>query len=368
VKFLRVVIVALATLVAGNANAQQKESSFFKGKEITFLSALTLGGQSGIYMTQVAESLPPYLGEGASVRKNPTIQLGGPGSTATELLMRSDPDTTLHILHPAALLEANLYQFHDGKTDYPLDLLKAPYIGAIASNQVVVCRSDRIPPGLAQLAGIPASLSSEQEVFMSSATLYGTKHLKTEALFSLAGDRYKMLSLGNAIGEQLRALEGNELYCLFVESGFWSLYVRDGKVGSVPVKTLFQDGLMAGGKMTKEEGIDAPILGDLVASACKRKDHPSCHIFSIINEAALTAIVMHPQASPEAVRILREAFERLHKDPAFREKLVQTNFGLGFVPGAEAEQRIKGISRDLRDPKIRKYFEELLPAAFAPRK
>jgi hypothetical protein len=301
-----VALMALFTLVAGNAQAQ-----LYKGKTITMIVNYPPGGPTDIEARIVAQHLPQHIpGQPTIVVKNVG---GGSGLLGSNELGDATPDGltmgffTLDVM--AELTDNPSVRTHF--SDFVL-------LAGVESPLVVYVRKDT-PPGIT----VPADLMKARDFKALSLNAQNINSINQEISLDLLGIKYQPVPAYRGLKEVETAILQNtgqmantslsgwlgsaEPSMKDVVIPLWQLAPR-GKNGdyprsrSLPNMPTFEEfyASVTGGK---------PLAGDFRYQAMRTASDPQLAMFRVA--------VLPPKASGEAVTVMRAAFDDLWKDEGF---------------------------------------------------
>jgi tripartite-type tricarboxylate transporter receptor subunit TctC len=315
-------VVSLAVLLASAAAAKaQSAADFYKSKGLKIMLGHPPGGSYDLYARLAAEFLPRYL------PGNPTIIIehkpGGGGVVAAAWFYAQAPrDGSMISLFPETLPHTQLLEPDVAKWK----VQEMTYIGSFAPvNTAFVVRQ-----------GAPAKTPEEMRKTTNTVGCSGvnSQSFQLPAIFrNLAGFKFNMVCGYKGGAETLLALQRGEVD--LVSSAWNSL--RSGHkaaIDSGEMIPIFQAGL----RRTPELK-DVPLMQELVDDPKLKKVLEFASAGSAIGRALLAP----PQVPADKIKILREAFDKMVKDPEFLAAAEKRSAEIDPTPGAEVQKYSEGI-------------------------
>jgi tripartite-type tricarboxylate transporter receptor subunit TctC len=307
----RTILIILAILAAGGANAQPLEQ-FFARRSITIVIGYTAGGSYDLYGRVVARHLGKHIpGQPTVIAQN----MPGAGSLkAANYLYEVAPKdgTTLGVIVESAALEQAL-----ANPAVQYDAAKFGYVGRVATSNNIFMQWHT------------AKVQSLADAKHSESSLAGTgpgsiAETVPRLLNALTGTRFKLVSGYPASSEAMLAMERGEVDGA---SSSWTAvnvgkqaWLREGKIRIIlqttPARTA--------------ELPDAPSLGEI-------GDTPEDKlVFGLYasGSAIGRSLLAPPDLPAERLQALRDAFQAMVRDSEFIADLQRLNVELDPLPGA----------------------------------
>jgi tripartite-type tricarboxylate transporter receptor subunit TctC len=310
----RALAIAAALLAAGDAAAQPAEQ-FFARKTVTITIGYTAGGSYDLYGRMVARHLGKHIpGQPTLIAQN----MPGAGSLkAANYLYEVAPKdgTALGVVVESAALEQAL-----ANPAVQYDAAKFTYVGRVATSNNIFMQWHT------------AKVQSLDDAKRMETSLAGTgpgsiAETVPRLLNALIGTRFKLISGYPASSEAMLAMERGEVEGA---SSSWAA-VKVGKQAWLrerKIRIILQ---------TTPERIaelpDAPSLGEIGDTPEDRQ------VFALYaSGSAIGRSVIAPPGLPaERVAALRDAFQKMVRDPEFVADLQRTDVELDPLPGAQVE-------------------------------
>ena len=311
------VAAAVALVVAPAAHAQPVEQ-FFARKTVTISIGYTAGGSYDLYGRMVARHLGKHIpGQPTVVAQN----MPGAGSLkAANYIYEVAPKdgTALGVVVETAALEQAL-----ANPAALYDAAKFTWVGRVATSNNIF------------MPWHTAKVQSIDDAKRRESSLAGTgpgsiAETVPRLLNALAGTRFKLVSGYPASNEAMLAMERGEVDGA---SSSWAA-VKVGKQAWLrerKIRIILQ---------TTPERIaelpDAPSLGEIGDTPEDRQ------VFALYasGSAIGRSVIAPPGLPPERVGALRDAFQKMVKDPEFVADLQRTNVELDPLPGAQVEELV----------------------------
>ena len=309
-------MVALA-LTAGDALAQPADR-FFARKAITISIGYTAGGSYDLYGRMVARHLGKHIpGQPTVVAQN----MPGAGSMkAANYLYEIAPKdgTALGVIVESAALEQAL-----ANPAVQYDAAKFTYLGRVATSNNIFMQWHS------------AKVQSLDDAKRMQSSLAGTgpgsiAETVPRLLNALIGTRFKLISGYPASSEAMLAMERGEVDGA---SSSWAA-VKVGKQAWLREKKIRI--ILQTTPTRVAELPDAPSLGEIGNTPEDKQ------VFALYaSGSAIGRSVLAPPGIPaDRVKLLRDAFGAMVKDPEFVADIRRTNVELDPLPGEEVQQLI----------------------------
>jgi tripartite-type tricarboxylate transporter receptor subunit TctC len=318
---LALLVSAMLLLVAPPAaQAQQSVQDFYKGKKLDMVIGYAPGGGYDLVARLVARHL------GNFIPGNPTIiprNMPGAGSrTAVTFIYGVAPQdgTVLGTADQSLSAEQAMGQ------KLPFDVSKLTYIGnPMADNNTTV---------VWHTSGIKTIEDAKQKEVPMGATGGSTSSQYPTIMNALLGTKFKVV-VGYPGGNDINlAMERGEVAGR--GSNAWASWksTRPDWLKDKKINILVQIGL------TKAHDLpDVPLLVDLAKNDADRA------AFKLLSASTTIGrpIFSTPNVPPERTKALRDAFDKMVKDPTFLEEAKKMNFDIEPISGAELQKIVAEI-------------------------
>ena len=296
--------------------AAQSPADFYKSKNLTIMLGHPPGGSYDLYARLAAEFLPKYL------PGNPTVIVqhkpGGGGVVAAGWFYAQAPrDGSMIALFPETLAHTQILEPEVGKWK----VQEMTYIGSFAPvNAAFVVRK-----------GAPAKTTDEMR---KTTTTVGCTGVNSQSyqfpsmLKSLAGFKFNIVCGYKGGKDALLALERGEVD--LVSSAWNSL--RSGHKGALESGEMTP--VMQAGLRRLPELKNVPLMQEVVEDPKQKKIFEFASAGSAIGRALLAP----PQVPAERIAVLREAFDKMVKDPDFLAAAEKRRAEIDPTPGAEVQK------------------------------
>jgi tripartite-type tricarboxylate transporter receptor subunit TctC len=311
--------IALASALP--AMAQQSHADFYKSKGLKIMLGHPPGGSYDLYARLAAEFLPKFL------PGNPTILIeskpGGGGVVAAAWFYAQAPrDGSMLSLFPETLVHTQMLEPEVGRWK----VQEMTYIGSFAPvNTAYVVRK-----------GAPAQTVEEMR---TKANIVGCSGVNSQSyqlpamLKNLAGLKFNLVCGYPGGTDTLLALSRGEVDLV---SSAWNSLRATHKpaIDSGEMTPVIQSGL----KRTPELK-DVPLMQELVSDPKTKQILEFASAGSAIGRALLAP----PGVPAERITVLREAFDKMVKDPDFLAAAQKRGLEIDPAPGAEVQKYSQGI-------------------------
>ena len=316
--FLASLAVLLGSVITA---AAQSPADFYKSKGLKIVLGHPPGGSYDLYARLAAEFLPRYL------PGNPNIIVehrpgGGGVVAATWFYAQAPRDGSVISLFPETLPHTQVLEPEVGKWK----VQEMTYIGSFAPvNAAFVVRK-----------GAPAKTPDEMR---KTTNIVGCSGVTSQSyqlpatLKTLAGFKFNMVCGYKGGADTLLALQRGEVD--LVSSAWNSL--RSGHKGEIERGEFIP--IMQAGLRRTPELKDVPLMQELVDDAKLKKVLEFASAGSAIGRALLAP----PQVPADKIIILREAFDKMVKDPEFLAAAEKRSAEIDPTPGAEVQKFSEGI-------------------------
>ena len=316
--FVLSLAVLLGSAVAAGA---QSTADFYKSKGLKIVLGHPPGGSYDLYARLAAEFLPRYL------PGNPTIIVehrpGGGGVVAAAWFYAQAPrDGSVISLFPETLAHTQLLEPDVAKWK----VQEMTYIGSFAPvNTAFVVRKDA-----------PAKTPDEMRKTTNTVGCSGvnSQNFQLPAMLkNLAGFKFNMVCGYKGGADTLIALERGEVDLV---SSAWNA-LRSGHKAAIDsgvMTPVFQSGLRRLSELK-----DVPLMPELVDDTKIKKVLE----FSSAGSAIGRALLAPPQVPADKIKILREAFDKMVKDPEFLAAAEKRTAEIDPAAGADVQKYSEGI-------------------------
>jgi len=322
-------LILVLILILGWHGALSAQSSFYQGKIITIAVGTKAGDVYDLYARHFAQFMPKYI------PGNPNIivqNMAGAGSMIAANFVynvASNAGLTIGAIFPALYFDQVI-----GRSEVKYDWSKFAWIGSpVTSNHLLYMRADSPYKTIHEV--VKASNAPKCGASGTASTGYYVPKLLDEVI----GTNFDVV-LGYQSGQDIDlAVERNEVQCrAFTVNAFFARepFITWRKKNFVRV--LYQTGSRRDARLK-----DVPLFDELMDKY--KTPEPARRLASVIlaGGALGRPMVTTPGVPPERVKILREAFAKLMKDPAFLEELKKKGFDLEPSSGEELEGIIKEV-------------------------
>jgi len=296
--------------------AAQSHAEFYKSKNLRIMLGHPPGGSYDLYARLAAEFLPKYL------PGNPTVIVehkpGGGGVVAAAYFYQQAPrDGSMISLFPETLAHTQMLEPEVGKWK----VQEMTYIGSFAPvNTAYVVRK-----------GAPAKTPEEMRTKANTVGCSGVNSQSYQLpamLKNLAGLKFNLVCGYPGGTDTLLALIRGEVD--MVSSAWNSL--RSGHKGELERGEMIP--VIQSGLRRTPELKDVPLMQELVTDAKTKQILEFASAGSAIGRALLAP----PQVPADRIAILREAFDKMVKDPEFLASAEKRRAEIDPVPGAEVQK------------------------------
>lgn len=313
-------LTAALTLAALPAEAQAPEQ-FYKGKTMRIMLGHPPGGSYDLYARLAADFMGRYI------PGNPNIIVehrpGGGGVVATMFFYAQAPkDGSVIGLFPETIAHTQILEPDVGKWK----VQEMSYIGSFAS----------VNPAFVLRKGAPATTPEEmrQKPIVAGCTGHNSQSYQYPAMLNaLAGFKFKIVCGYKGSADSVLAMERGEVDLVSSAWNSWRATHR-GEIEKGNFTPVIQGGL----KRNKELG-NVPLMQELVEEP-KAKQVLE---FASAGAAIGRALIAPPGVSADRLAVLRDAFDKMVKDPEFIAAAEKRGAELDPTPGAEVQTFVKPI-------------------------
>jgi tripartite-type tricarboxylate transporter receptor subunit TctC len=315
------VLAALAVAIcAGQASAQSVEE-FYRGKKIDMIIGYSPGGTYDLYARLIARHLGNYIPGNPSII--PRNMPGAGSRTAAMFVYNVAPkDGTVLATGDQSLA----VQQAMGDKRLTVDTTKFNYIGNPAEENNTTATW--------HTSGVKTIADAKVKEITMGATGGSTSSQYPKAMNALLGTKFKII-LGYPGGNDINlAMERGEVHGRGSNSWMGWKATRPEWLTDKKINILVQIGL----RKDPEIG-DVPLLMDL---AKNDEDRAVLRLLSS-SPAIGRPIYTTPGVPPDRVKALRDAFDKMVKDPAFLEQAKKEHFDINPVSGEEMQKVVAEI-------------------------
>jgi len=314
-------------------------ADFYSGKTIRIVNPTGAGGSYGFFSQLAARHIGRFI-PGA-----PTVVVqsmpGAGGLLALNYLGNSAPrDGTVLTLAYVTVVQNGLF---NPKARF--DPAGFQWVGRFVSVEVLGVSSQR--SGVRSLED-----ARQREVVVGSAGINNIPGQAPLILNQIAGTRFKIISGYTNTGQAFIALERGEVDVASTSTDtFRALYwdrITSGEF--VPI-------FLQGTRRMKE----FPQVPTLLEFAKEETDKAFLGVFSITADIG-RSLATPPGVPKDRLEALRNAFDKMIVDPAFKADIAKLNIELNTMHGAELQDVVAAsmrMSNDTRE-KVRKFYEDVI--------
>jgi len=307
----------------------QAQTPFYQGKTITIIVGTKAGDVYDLYPRLLAEYLPKYL------PGNPNVIIQNvPGAAsmiaANQIYSVSKPDgLTLGAIYPALYFDQL-----SKRPEVKFDWAKFAWIGTpVTSNHLMYMRSDT------PFKSIEDVRTAKAAPKCGSNGTASTGYYMPKLLEETIGTKFDIVS-GYQSGQDVDlAVERGEVVCrAFTITAFFARepFISWRKRGFVNV--LFQSGAKRDGRVK-----EVPTIYELM-DKYKTNDAGRRLAKVVLAAGDFGRPIVAPPALPaERLKILRDAFDKIHKDPAYLADAEKRKLEIDADSGAELESAAKEV-------------------------
>src|SRR5262245_22653680 len=327
---LSLVLVSIWSLSSVARVAAQSEP-FYKGKTLKVVVGTTAGSLYDLWARTVAAHLVRHI------PGNPeSLVLNMPGAghkVATNYMYNvAKPDglTIIGSILPGVYMDQLI-----GRPEVKYDWAKFVWIGSpVKSESQMTMRAD------AQYKSIDDMRNAKEPIRCGSSGTSGTDYMVSRLLEEIMPPLKIHSVLGYPGGPELDlAIERGEILCrTFTVETFFARepYITWKKNGFVfnPFQT---------GRKRDPRLADVPTLYELMDRYKTPESGRRLATVILANGTLGRPIFTSPGTPPDRVKVLREAFDKMLKDPAFLDDIKKKKFELDPISGAELEVTVKEV-------------------------
>ena len=325
-------LMLLAALgVASVSPGHAQGESFYKGKTIKVLVGTTAGSLYDIWARTVAAHLPRHIpGNPDSLAQN---MPGAGHKIATNYMYNvAKPDglTIIGSILPGVYMDQLV-----GRPEVKYDWAKFVWIGSpVKSESQMTMRAD------APFKSVDDIRKAKEPARCGSTGTSGTDYMLARLLEEIMPPLKIHSVLGYPGGPELDlAIERNEIQCrTFTIETFFARepYISWKKRGFV--RNIYQTGRKRDPRLA-----DVPTLHEVMDGYKIPEGDRRLATVILANGTLGRPIFTSPGTPPDRVKMLREAFEKMIKDPVFLDDVKKKNFELDPISGEELEVIVKDV-------------------------
>jgi tripartite-type tricarboxylate transporter receptor subunit TctC len=310
-------VIAAASLPA----AAQTPEQFYKGTTLRVMLGHPPGGSYDLYARLAADFIKKYI------PGNPTTIVehrpGGGGVVATAFFYSQSPrDGSVIALFPETIVHTQILEPSMGKWKVE----EMSYIGSFAPvNTAFVVRK-----------GAPAKTAEEMRttpINVGSTGKNSQSYQYPVLLKVLGGFKFNMITGYPGSAEYVLALEKGEVDMVSSAWNSWRATHRD------PIARGELTVVIQGGLKRNRELPSVPLMQELVQDP----KHKQVIEFSVAGAAIGRALIAPPQIPADRLAVLREAFDKLVKDPEFLAAAEKRGAEIDPTSGLEVQKVVKQI-------------------------
>jgi tripartite-type tricarboxylate transporter receptor subunit TctC len=311
-------VVVLAN--APPASAQSPEQ-FYKGKTMKIMLGHPPGGSYDLYARLAADFMGKYIPGKPNiiVEHRP----GGGGVVATLFFYVKVPkDGTVLGLFPETIAHTQILEPNVGKWK----VQEMSYIGSFAS----------VNPALVVRKGAPATTPAEmrQKSIVAGCTGHNSQSYQFPAMLNALADfKFKIVCGYKGSSDSVLAMEKGEVDLVSSAWNSWRATHR-GVIEQGDFIPVIQGGLKR-----NRELANVPLMQELV------DDPRTKQVFEFASAGAAIgrALITPPGVPADRLAVLREAFDKMVKDPEFIAAAEKRGADLDPTPGSEVQTFLKPI-------------------------
>ena len=338
------------------STAQAAERPYYQGKTVTFFINFSAGGPTDIEGRIVARHLARH------VPGNPTIVVqnmsGGGGVTGINFLgerAKQDGLTLGYFTGPYN------HQMMKSST-LRVDLMKVPFIAAVAGVTVCYIRSD-VAPGIKK----PTDIAKAERFRAGGLSFDSNKDLRFRLAFDVLGVKYDYVTGYNSSNDARLAVQRNEIQYHDENIPGYRGVVEPQMVKTGMVTPLYYhdvikpDGTMAKSPDYPELNSFTEVYTQINGKAPSGMKYEALKAANMASQNLNRVALLPPNSPKESVLAMRQAFTQLAKDEEF---IAEAKKVMRFQPRFEVgEDGEKLRERVLRAPKeiiefVQKFIEE----------
>ena len=315
----------------GRSAAHAQEENFYKGKTLKVLIGTTAGSLYDLWARTIAAHI------GRHIPGNPdTLAQNMPGAghkIATNYLYNvAKPDglTIIGSILPGVYMDQLV-----GRAEVKFDWAKFVWIGSpVKSESQLTMRSDT------PFKSIEDMRNAKEPARCGSTGTSGSDYQLARLLEEILPPLKIQSVLGYPGGPELDlAIERREIVCrTFTVETFFARepYITWKKTGFV--RNLYQTGRKRDPRLP-----ETPTLHEIMDRHKTPESGRRLATVILANGSMGRPVFTSPGTPPERVKILREAFEKMLKDPAFLDDIKKKKFELDPISGEELEALVKEV-------------------------
>ena len=298
-------------LISASAQAQDRVAAFYSGRTISITIAYPPGGSYDIYSRLAAANMGKYI----PGRPNFIVQNKPGGIGVLRSFYEASPkDGSMIGIFPETIAIVQLTQPEIGKWK----VQELNYIGSFANvNAVMMVRK-----------GAPATTVEELKktsINVGCNTPIGVSYINPAIMKKYGGLALKIICGYPGTASLPIALARGEIDMI---SGAWTGWKNRAEVTSGEVKPIIQSGL---GR--HKDLADVPLMQEVISDPTGKKVAEFMSAGSAIGRALITP----PGVPAERIAALRNAFDRLVKDPGFRRQAAEMDVEIDPKSGLDTQ-------------------------------
>lgn len=309
------VTVAMAVLPQ-TAHAQLSVEQFYKSKPLTIMLGHPPGGSYDFYARLAAEFMKKYI------PGNPTILVenrpGGGGVVAAAFFYAQSPrDGSVIAIFPETLVHTQVLEPEIGRWK----VQEMAYIGSFAP----------VNTGFVIRKGAPASTTDDMRKKQSIVGCSGVNSQSYQypaLLKSLGGFDFKMVCGYKGSAEYIHAMQQGEVDMVSSAWNSWRV-THASQIASGELVPVIQAGLVR-----NREIPNVPLMQELVSDPKAKKIIE----FASAGAAIGRALLAPPNLPADRLQALRDAFDKMVKDPEFLATAEKRKLEIDPTPGVEVQR------------------------------
>lgn len=332
------VFAAAATLVTPASPARAQPADFFAGKDVRILIGAAVGGTFGLYAQLAARQMRDHIPGRPNVIVQSMPGAGGLVGLNYSYNVAPKDGTLLHLVHSEVLYETLLNR------EVKFDALGYQYIGRLADGESLVLnnRSSKLKA---------FEEARTREVVLGSTGLANINALGPLLLNRIAGTRFKIIGGYKGASDIVLAMERGEVDGAGMTVAN-AMTIHGDKLKSGEFQPFF-----ALSSKRLPEFPNTPAMTEFATGV----ERVLMEIYA--STGSIGRSLAYPPGVPlDRVNAMRDAFQKMLKDPAFIE---ETRKGGVIITPLSGEELTAEIARVMKTPRdqveaARKLHEELL--------
>lgn len=354
---VRSMIIAALVLPCCAMARTASAGDFYQGKSITILVNFTPGGPTDVEARLVARHIGNHIaGDPQIVVRN----MGGAGGViGVNWLGEVAPPDGLTVGYFTGVASKSAI----GEASLRIDVSRLSFIAGGPGISVTYARSD-IAPGIRK----PEDILKARGFWAGGLLPESDKDIRERMELDMLGLDYHYISNYPGSAEARLALERNEIQVFPESMPTYRATIEPNLVRTGAVTTLWYDPLDDGEHFISSpdaEGIPAKSYTDFLQQVGRWPQSgdlwDAYRLINSVGTVFLRTIVMPPGAPKEAVDEMRQAFNAVNDDPAYREDALNT---VKFIPRYVTDDKMAALYQAKLRPEprlrdfVRRYVED----------